>query len=40
MEPAAPLKVAISLYKKYGYTEYKPNHLSDRFDQAFELNLS
>ncbi len=39
LETASPLKEAISLYQKYGFTEYKPEHLSDRCDQAFETSL-
>ena len=39
LETASPLKEAISLYKKYGFVEYKPAHLSSRCDQAFKLDL-
>lgn len=39
LETASPLKEAISLYKKYGFVEYKPDHLSCRCDQAYELYL-
>ncbi len=39
LETASPLKEAISLYKKYGFVEYKPDHLSSRCDQAYELYL-
>jgi len=39
LETASPLVEAISLYKKYGFTEYEPEHLSARCDQAFELIL-
>jgi putative acetyltransferase len=40
LETAGSLKEAISLYKKYGFSEYKPNHLSERCDQAFELYIT
>jgi len=40
LETATVLKEAISLYKKYGFREYRPAHLSCRCDQAFELDLS
>ena len=40
LETASPLKEAISLYKNYGFTEYRPEHLSKRCDQAFELDIS
>jgi putative acetyltransferase len=39
LETASPLKEAIGLYKKYGFKEYIPQHLSCRCDQAFELYL-
>lgn len=39
LETASPLKEAISLYKKYGFVEYNPEHLSSRCDQAYELYL-
>ena len=39
LETASPLKEAIHLYKKYGFKEYKPEHLSVRCDQAYELYL-
>jgi putative acetyltransferase len=39
LETASPLKEAINLYKKFGFQEYKPDHLSPRCDQAFELQL-
>jgi putative acetyltransferase len=39
LETASPLKEAIGLYKKYGFVEYKPEHLSSRCDQAYELYL-
>lgn len=39
LETAAVLVEAISLYKSYGFIEYKPEHLSTRCDQAFALQL-
>ena len=39
LETAAPLKEAISLYKNMGFTEYEPDHMSPRCDQAFKLKL-
>ncbi len=39
LETASVLKEAISLYKSYGFVEYKPEHLSSRCDQAFMLEL-
>lgn len=39
LETASPLKEAIGLYKKYGFIIYKPEHLSPRCDQAYELYL-
>lgn len=39
LETASPLKEAISLYKKYGFVEFKPEHMSSRCDQAYELFL-
>jgi putative acetyltransferase len=39
LETATPLTEAISLYRKYGFKEYAPNHMSPRCDQAFELCL-
>ncbi len=39
LETASPLKEAIGLYRKYGFTEFKPEHLSARCDQAYELFL-
>ncbi|WNO09678.1 GNAT family N-acetyltransferase [Teredinibacter sp. KSP-S5-2] len=39
LETAAPLVEAIGLYKKFGFQKYKPEHLSSRCDQAFELWL-
>lgn len=39
LETASPLKEAIALYRKYGFTEYQPDHIADRCDQAYELML-
>ena len=39
LETIHPLKEAISLYKKYGFTEIIPVAINERVDQAFELNL-
>lgn len=39
LETATPLVQAIALYKKFGFREYQPPHLSCRCDQAFELLL-
>lgn len=39
LETASSLKEAISLYQKYGFVSYSPDHLSERCDQAFELYL-
>ena len=39
LETASVLKEAISLYKSYGFVEYRPEHLSSRCDQAFVLEL-
>ena len=40
LETNSVLKEAISLYKKYGFTEFKPDHMSCRCDIAMEKNLS
>ena len=39
LETASPLKEAIALYGKYGFIEYVPEHLSERCDQAFRIEL-
>lgn len=39
LETASPLKEAIGLYKKYGFSEYAPDHMSERCDQAYELSI-
>lgn len=37
LETASVLKEAIGLYEKYGFTKYKPEHLSSRCDQTYYL---
>jgi len=37
LETASPLREAIGLYKKFGFKEYSPKHLSNRCDKAFEF---
>jgi putative acetyltransferase len=39
LETATALVEAIALYKKYGFTEYKSEHRSQRCDQTLELTL-
>ncbi|MCF6269997.1 MAG: GNAT family N-acetyltransferase [Melioribacteraceae bacterium] len=39
LETNSSLKEAINLYKKYGFTEYNPEHLSDRCNYAMEKEL-
>ena len=39
LETASVLKEAIALYISYGFEEYQPDHLSDRCDQAYLLEL-
>jgi putative acetyltransferase len=39
LETISPLKVAISLYKKYGFKEVTPKEINERADQAFELDI-
>jgi len=39
LETNSCLKEAISLYKKYGFTEYNPEHLSDRCNYAMQKKL-
>lgn len=36
LETNSSLKEALSLYKKYGFTEFNPIHLSDRCDLAMK----
>ena len=39
LETIGVLKEAIGLYKKYGFKEIKPEKISNRVDQAFELMI-
>ena len=39
LETASVLKEAIALYKNYGFVEYQPDHMSERCDQAYALDL-
>jgi len=39
LETISQLKEAISLYKQYGFKEIVPAEISERVDQAFELNI-
>ena len=39
LETASVLKEAIALYKSYGFKEYNPQHMSNRCDQAYILEL-
>ncbi len=39
LETASVLKEAITLYKSYGFVEYDPQHISNRCDQAYLLEL-
>jgi len=39
LETASVLKEAIALYKSYGFIEYNPQHMSNRCDQAYQLEL-
>lgn len=39
LETASPLIEAIALYKKFGFSEYQPEHIADRCDLAYELML-
>ncbi len=40
LETASVLKEAISLYERYGFKKYSPEHLSGRCDQAYFLDLN
>jgi putative acetyltransferase len=40
LETASVLKEAIALYKSYGFVEYTPDHMSERCDQAYKLELT
>jgi putative acetyltransferase len=39
LETASVLREAIALYERYGFTPYRPDHLSARCDQAYVLVL-
>ncbi len=39
LETASPLKEAIGLYRRFGFQEFKPEHMASRCDQAMELVL-
>ncbi len=39
LETASVLKEAIQLYQNYGFKKYSPEHLSNRCDQGFYLDL-
>jgi putative acetyltransferase len=39
LETNSCLKEALGLYRKYGFTEYTPSHLSDRCDLAMKKAL-
>lgn len=40
LETASVLREAISLYERYGFTPYSPDHLSPRCNQAYCLKLT
>ncbi|MHC4205872.1 MAG: GNAT family N-acetyltransferase [Planctomycetota bacterium] len=39
LETASVLREAIALYKRYGFVEYNPQHMSSRCDHAYMLEL-
>jgi putative acetyltransferase len=39
LETASVLKEAIALYESYGFEKYEPEHMSERCDQAYVLEL-
>lgn len=39
LETASVLKEAITLYRRYGFREFTPEHMAARCDQAFYLEL-
>ena len=39
LETNSVLKEAVSMYRKYGFSEYQPPHLSERCDFAMRKNL-
>ena len=40
LETASVLKEAIALYESYGFEKYEPEHMSERCDQAYVLELT
>jgi putative acetyltransferase len=40
LETASVLKEAIGLYEKYGFIKYQADHLSNRCDQSYYLELN
>jgi putative acetyltransferase len=40
LETASVLKEAIALYESYGFAQYAPDHMSQRCDQAYVLELT
>ena len=40
LETASVLKEAVALYTRYGFREYRSDHMAARCDQTFELILS
>ena len=40
LETASVLKEAIALYESYGFKKYQPDHMSERCDQAYVLELT
>ncbi len=39
LETNSSLERALKLYRRYGFTEYEPEHLSDRCDLALQRSL-
>jgi putative acetyltransferase len=39
LETASVLQAAIALYERYGFKRYTPDHLADRCDAAYYLDL-
>jgi len=39
LETASVLKEAVALYERYGFKPYTPDHLAQRCDQAYRLEL-
>ena len=40
LETASVLTEAIALYESYGFEKYQPDHMSERCDQAYVLELT